>query len=224
MRIRLKRLFVWNFRPAPLSIPTAMNLHQAARTLIAVSAIALLTPATQAAHGSETAGRRIAYACMGCHGNENYKNAYPKYSVPKLGGQSATYIVAALAEYDAGARWHPTMQGYAATLTEQDRVDLAAWFSSRSARAPGTATVGKLPETAAACTACHGTDGVGTLPENPTLAGQHADYLERTLNDYRLGKRTNPIMGTFAKALTRDDIRALAAYFSKQAGLTTPQL
>jgi cytochrome c553 len=64
---------------------------------------------------------------------------------------------------------------------------------------------------------------VGTLPENPTLAGQHADYLAQALNDYRLGKRRNPIMGSFAGQLTRDDIQALAAYFSSQPGLATPQ-
>jgi cytochrome c553 len=160
---------------------------------------------------------------MGCHGIENYKNAYPKYSVPKLGGQSAAYIVAALAEYDAGARWHPTMRGMASTLSAQDRADLAAWFQGPQRARSGAQPVGTAPATAAACAACHGQDGVGTLPENPTLAGQHADYLAQALNDYRRGKRQNPIMGSFAGQLTRDDIQALAAYFSSQPGLATPK-
>jgi cytochrome c553 len=195
---------------------------RAFRTTIAALSLALFAHAVVAADAED--GRRLAYACMGCHGIENYKNAYPKYSVPKLGGQSAAYIVAALAEYDSGARWHPTMQGYAATLSERDRADLAAWFASQSVRKPGAKPVGKLPEAAAACTACHGTDGVGSIAENPTLAGQHVDYLEQTLNDYRISKRTNPVMGSFAKALTREEIRALSEYFSKQPGLTTPEL
>ena len=199
-----------------------MNTSRALLSVLAAMAFGLVASAAAAADAEN--GRKLAYACMGCHGIENYKNAYPKYSVPKLGGQSATYLVAALAEYDAGARWHPTMQGYAATLSEQDRADLAAWFAAQSARKPGAKAVGKLPEAAAACTACHGTDGVGNIAENPTLAGQHADYLEQTLNDYRLGKRKNPIMGTFAKALTREEIRALSEYFSQQPGLTTPVL
>lgn len=199
-----------------------MNTSRALVSVLASIAFGLVASAAAAADAEK--GRKLAYSCMGCHGIENYKNAYPKYSVPKLGGQSATYIVAALAEYDAGARWHPTMQGYAATLSKQDRADLAAWFAAQSARKPGAKPVGKLPEAAAACTACHGTDGVGNIAENPTLAGQHADYLEQTLNDYRLGKRTNPIMGTFARQLTRDDIKALADYFSRQPGLSTPQL
>ncbi len=203
-------------------MPTAMDARPAARSLAAI--LALFAAVHVAAAADAENGRKLAYACMGCHGIEHYKNAYPKYSVPKLGGQSAEYIVAALAEYDSKARWHPTMQGYAASLTAEDRADIAAWFASLSKREPGTKTVGTPPATAAACTACHGSDGFGTLPENPTLAGQHADYLAQALDDYRLGKRKNPIMGTFAQQLTREDMQALAAYFSKQKGLTTPAL
>jgi cytochrome c553 len=201
-----------------------MNSPRVVRSLIAAFVVALLAPTVQSADGRIEAGRKLAYACLGCHGIENYKNAYPKYSVPKLGGQSPEYLVAALAEYDAKLRWHPTMQGYAASLSTQDRADLAAWFASLPLRKPGAKPVGALPAAAAACTACHDTNGLGTIAENPTLAGQHADYLARALDDYRLGKRQNPIMGSFAKALTRDEIRALADYFSKQPGLTTPEL
>jgi len=200
-----------------------MRFDHAGRALFAAFAL-LLTAPVLADDGDAERGRKLAYTCMGCHGIENYKNAYPKYSVPKLAGQSAIYIAAALAEYEAGARWHPTMKGLASTLSAQDRADLAAWFQGPERAKSGPKPVGTMPATAAACTACHGQDGFGTLPENPTLAGQHADYLAQALNDYRLGKRQNPIMGTFASQLTRDDIHALAAYFSKQPGLSTPQL
>ena len=81
-----------------------------------------------------------------------------------------------------------------------------------------------MPAAAAPCTACHGQNGIGTLPENPTLAGQHADYLAQALNDYRHGKRQNPIMGTFASQLSPDDIQAITAYFAQQQGLATPRL
>ena len=74
------------------------------------------------------------------------------------------------------------------------------------------------------CTACHGKDGRGTMDEYPDLAGQHADYLAQALNDYRLGKRKSAIMQPFVQQLTRDDIEALASYFSKQPGLETPSL
>jgi cytochrome c553 len=200
-----------------------MQLHQAGRTLIAAAALALASPLALA-DGDAARGAKLAYTCMGCHGIEHYKNAYPKYSVPKLGGQSAAYIAAALANYQAGARWHPTMTGLASALSEQDRADLGAYFSGFASVKPAAQPAGTAPAAAATCAACHGADGVGTLPENPTLAGQHADYLAQALNDYRRGKRKNPIMSGFAAQLTPADIQAITAYFSRQPGLVTPKL
>lgn len=199
-----------------------MKTHAAGKTLIATIALALL-PAVALADAATERGAKLAYSCMGCHGIENYKNAYPKYSVPKLGGQNMAYMMAALQEYQSGARWHPTMQGQANALDAQDRADLAAWFTASAPIKSGAKQVGTPPATAAACSACHGSDGIGTLDEYPNLAGQHADYLAQALNDYRLGKRRNPIMGTFAQQLTREDIDALAKYYSKQPGLSTPK-
>jgi cytochrome c553 len=213
----------WNFRPAPLSIPTAMKIHAVGKSLFTVLALILMAPAAPADESAER-GRRLAYTCMGCHGIENYKNAYPKYSVPKLGGQNTAYMMVALEEYASGARWHPTMKGQANTLTAQERADLAAWFNSTAPIPSGGKQVGTPPAAAGACGACHGSDGLGTLDEYPDLAGQHADYLAQALNDYRLGKRQNPIMSAFAQQLTREDIEALSAYFSQQPGLSTPTL
>lgn len=200
-----------------------MKMQRTRKTLIAAIAFVLLAPAARADE-SAARGQKLAYTCMGCHGIENYKNAYPKYSVPKLGGQNTAYIVAALAQYQAGARWHPTMKGLASTLSAQDRADLAAWFTSTAPIPAGGKQVGTPPATAAACGACHGSDGLGTLDEYPNLAGQHADYLAQALNDYRLGKRRNPVMSPFAQQLTREDIAALAEYFAGQPGLSTPRL
>jgi cytochrome c553 len=169
-------------------------------------------------------GRKLVYACIGCHGVENSKNAYPKYSVPKLGGQNEAYIVAALEQYSAGNRWHPTMRGYATTLTPEERADIAAYFASVGNEAAKRNPDASPPEKAQACVACHGQDGRGTTDEYPDIGGQHPDYLEQALNDYRLGKRKNPIMLPFAQQLSREDIAALAAYFADQPGLVTPRL
>ena len=204
-------------------MPIPMTRALSLRSLLAAVALVLAAQAALADAGDAERGRKLAYTCMGCHGIEHYKNAYPKYSVPKLGGQSAAYIAAALAEYRAGGRWHPTMKGQAMSLSDQDRADIGAWFAA-FAKKPAFAPKGPLPDQAMGCTACHGQDGYGTVPENPTLAGQHADYLEQALNDYRRGKRKNPVMNTFASQLTPDDIRAIAAYFASQPGLKTPQL
>lgn len=199
-----------------------MQMDHAGRTILA-ALVLLFATAAAADDGNAERGGKLAYTCMGCHGIENYKNAYPKYSVPKLGGQSAVYIAAALAEYQAGTRSHPTMKGIANTLSAQDYADLAAWFQGPERAQSGAKPVGTAPKAAAPCTACHGQNGIGTLPENPTLAGQHADYLAQALNDYRRGKRRNPIMGTFASQLSPDDIQAITAYFAQQQGLATPK-
>lgn len=79
--------------------------------------------------GDPAAGERKAWTCAGCHGIPGWRNAYPAYHVPKLGGQHAAYIVAALRAYQSGERAHATMHAIAAGLSEQDMADLAAYFS-----------------------------------------------------------------------------------------------
>ena len=195
-------------------------MNRLANSLIAATALALASLSAQA-DGDAARGAKLAYTCLGCHGIENARNAYPKYSVPKLGGQNEAYIVAALEEYETGARWHPTMRGFAAGLTDQDRADLAAYFNAEAPEIVSAEPVGTPPEKAAPCVACHGQNGVGTLDEYPTLTGQHADYIAQALNDYRLGKRQNPLMQPFAQQLSREDILALAEFFSAQKGLVT---
>jgi cytochrome c553 len=174
------------------------------------------------ADGDAAHGRELAYTCLGCHGIEHYKNAYPKYSVPKLGGQNEAYLVAALAQYRAGNRWHPTMQGFASTLTDAERADLASYFASVEPAKSDAEPLGTPPENAETCVACHGRNGAGTTDDYPDIGGQHADYLAQALNDYRLGKRKSPIMQPFAQQLSREEIAALSAFFSKQSGLVTP--
>lgn len=198
------------------SKPAAIGLTAAAL------AVALFAATQARAEGDPERGRRLAYTCHGCHGIENYKNAYPNYSVPMLGGQYASYLVAALDEYDAGARWHPTMRGLAATLSRQDKADIAAFFEGAQPAKPSGEIVGTPPDAARTCVACHGQDGFGVTPGYPTLAGQHADYLRQALRDYRSGKRQNAIMSGFAAQLSDADIAALAEHFSRQQGLYTP--
>lgn len=190
--------------------------------LATVAAVAsLFVPVVAGAAGNAERGKKLAYTCLGCHGIENYKNAYPNYNVPRLGGQSETYIVAALKEYQSKARWHPTMQGQAASMSEQDMADVGAYFQGPKRATSGGKVVGTPPAAAAVCAACHGPDGVGVTPDYPTLAGQHADYLEQALNAYRNGKRQNAIMAGFAPQLKPEEIKELAAFFSKQPGVYT---
>lgn len=89
------------------------------------------TPAAASASaGDASRGKSLTYTCRGCHGLTGYKNAYPSYHVPKIGGQSETYLRNALNEYRNGNRQHPTMQAQAESFSEQDINDIAAYLSS----------------------------------------------------------------------------------------------
>jgi cytochrome c553 len=170
-----------------------------------------------AAAGDAAHGAKLGYTCFGCHGIPDYRNAYPDYHVPKIGGQHAAYLVAALGEYRAGARQHPTMAGQAASMSEQDARDLAAYFSTASPVKSGSGGGGMPPTAGMTCVACHGRDGVGITADYPTLAGQHADYIEQALKAYRKGTRQNAVMNGMAAQLKDEDIHALAAYFAAQS-------
>ena len=82
------------------------------------------------------------------------------------------------------------------------------------ARAAGDIDAGKTKS--APCAACHGPDGNSPSSAFPIIAGQYADYLVRALEDYKTGKRKNPIMAGFAAALSEQDREDLAAYFASQ--------
>lgn len=75
------------------------------------------------------AGRDKSFTCTGCHSSPGYRNAYPGYTVPKLGGQQADYLEAALKAYRSGDRQHSTMHAQIAQLSDQDIADIAEYFS-----------------------------------------------------------------------------------------------
>ncbi|TAM45892.1 MAG: cytochrome c [Gammaproteobacteria bacterium] len=101
-------------------------------TAILVFSLAPVAIATAQSPGDPAAGQNKARLCNGCHAIPGYRNAYPAYRVPKLGGQHAEYISAALKAYQTGQRSHPTMHAIAATLGDQDIADLAAYFSGKT--------------------------------------------------------------------------------------------
>lgn len=174
------------------------------------------------AEGDAAAGEVLAYTCLGCHGVDGYRNAYPSYRVPKLGGQQAAYLVAAIKGYREGTRAHRTMAAHATSLTDQQVEDVAAYLSSQSADAvEAGGSVAPSLEEAATCVACHGQNGISLSPSWPTLAGQHEDYLEHALNQYRDGTRKNAVMAAIAATLTDEDVELLARYYSRLSGLET---
>lgn len=192
------------------------------KTKFALTAALLLFSSAASAEPDAAAGAAIGYSCLGCHGIEGYRNAYPSYRVPKLGGQQAGYLEIALRGYRDGMREHPTMVAQAASLTDQQITDVAAFLASL-----GSDTVeaggGTAPafDKAATCVACHGQNGIGLSPSWPTLAGQHEEYLVHALQQYRDGGRTDPVMMPQAAQLSDQDIELLAKYYSSLEGLET---
>tara|TARA_B100000686_G_scaffold353619_1_gene459962 strand:- start:1515 stop:1838 length:324 start_codon:yes stop_codon:yes gene_type:complete len=92
----------------------------------------LVISGTAQAEGDAAKGKSNTQMCVGCHGIDGYRTAFPKvYNVPKIGGQHPAYIVKALQAYKTGARSHPTMKAIAADLTQQEMEDLAAYYAGK---------------------------------------------------------------------------------------------
>ena len=116
--------------PAATTEPATATEAAPAAPAAQAAAPAPAAAAPAAAKGDAARGKGLTYTCRGCHGIEGYKNAYPSYKVPKIGGQSQAYLNAALTEYRNGNRKHPTMQAQAQSFSEQDIADIAAYLSS----------------------------------------------------------------------------------------------
>src|SRR5262245_19504127 len=151
---------------AQVALAVTAALPQIAAAQDASAAPAAAAAPAPAGPGNIDRGKAISYTCLGCHGVPGYKNAYPNYSVPKLEGQHAEYIVIALQAYRSGERSHVTMHSQASTLTDQDMRDIAAFFSGKPL-APNAAASTKAPDAAQVCVACHGQDGVGITAQSP---------------------------------------------------------
>ena len=104
-----------------------MNMRD---VILAAAAAALALPMSALAQGDPAAGKQKTTMCSGCHGIPGYKSVFPAvYSVPKLGGQHAAYLVKALQAYKSGERSHPSMRAIAAGLSDADMADLAAYYA-----------------------------------------------------------------------------------------------
>jgi len=187
---------------------------------LGVTALSSVQMTVQAANVE--AGRDAFETCRGCHTSPAASNVYPTYYVPKVGGQVAAYTVAALNAYKTSNRPHRTMMANTYDLSERTIEDIAAYLAtatgSKKANADGgNAKKGK--KLAASCMACHN-DDTSEGATNPRLAGQHANYLEKAMQEYQSGDRKNALMQSMVQGLSEDDIKDIAAYFVAQKGLT----
>jgi cytochrome c553 len=102
--------------------------------LLALAGCASVAAAADAA-GNPQVPRNKLEQCIGCHGIPDYKGTFPEvYRVPMIGGQSAKYIEAALTAYRKGDRKHPSMNGIAKSLSDQEITALAAFYSQQGSK------------------------------------------------------------------------------------------
>lgn len=200
---------------------TAKNLFV---TTLAAIVISAFSPHSAQADDGVKPGEVLAVTCLGCHGIAGYRNAYPSFRVPKIGGQKAGYIELALKAYRAGTRAHPTMKAQAEPMTDEEIADLAVYFQGETMAVDNVTreTIAGV-DAAQTCLACHGAGVEGVVPTPPTLSGQEESYLVYALNEYRSGARANNIMTAFAAALSDEDIAAIAKIWSREKGLYTPE-
>jgi len=197
-----------------------------------VAALAASLCGVQAAHAQDAQrGSHKVAMCQGCHQIEGYQADFPMvYKVPRISGQDAQYLAAALTEYRQGDRKFPTMRAVAAALSDQDIADISAYYSQLGK--PSQAVPKTLEEPvppalqakAAACQGCHGqnfsTPTAGTIPR---LAGQYADYLFQAYRAYGVEGnahfgRANAMMNPMSKMLTDAEAREFTAWLADLPG------
>lgn len=162
--------------------------------------------------------------CVACHAADG-NSTTPEN--PKLAGQHPEYLVKQLREFKSGKRSNAIMSGFAATLSDDDMRNIAAWLSGQVAKT-GAATDkdlvrlgeriyrgGIADRQIAACAGCHSPNGAGIPAQYPALSGQHAGYTEAQLKAFRDGARVNNAQMTGVAAKMNDrEIKAVADYIA----------
>jgi cytochrome c553 len=162
--------------------------------------------------------------CVACHTADGSRGAPAN---PIIAGQHPEYIAKQLAEFKAGKRQNPVMQGMAAPLSEDDIRNVSAFYASKQAKAgfaKNKDTVargekiyrgGIAGKAVPACAGCHSPNGAGLPSQYPRLAGQHGDYIDAQMKAFRDGKRANsPMMKAIAANMSDAEIAAVSDYIA----------
>lgn len=193
--------------------------------LAATSAFANAPAAAPAHKGDPKAAETIVnQVCAGCHAVDGNSAAAAN---PKLAGLNSEYLYKQLTQFKSGDRKNAVMSGMVANLSEQDMLNLAAYYSAQQPK-PATSKDQALAllgqkiyrggvqgAGVPACASCHGPQGQGIPVQFPRLAGQHSDYIYSQLNAFRVGARANDgakMMRTIAAKMTDADMKAVASY------------
>jgi cytochrome c553 len=194
-----------------------------ASLLIAVPVVA----ATEAESSSPDLAKGQAIStqvCAACHTADGSRGAPVN---PIIAGQHPEYLVKQLTEFKSGKRENAIMKGMASPLSEDDMINVAAFYASKQAK-PGFAknkdTIrlgekiyrgGILERKVPACSGCHSPTGIGIPAQFPRLSGQHSDYTEAQLIAFRSGARVNSAqMMAIAAQMSDREIKAVADYIA----------
>jgi cytochrome c553 len=215
-----------------LGVAFATGIASAQAPAAQAGASAAQAPAAAPAAGAKSVEAKVAM-CLGCHSIPGYQASFPEvHHVPMISGQGAKYIAAALTAYRNGDRKHPTMRGIAASLSDQDINDIAAYYSAQGKQGSDKLSrdpAGKVAELfqKGNCVSCHGANLSKPIdPSYPKIAGQHADYLFVALKQYKAENnavvgRSNGVMGAIAKQFSNAELKDLAKYVGSLEGELT---
>ena len=204
-------------------------------TLLVLGLAALPAWLQAATSGDAARGKAAAAACVACHqGDGSGKNNPNGESWPQLSGLDAGYIAKQLHDYKSGARENATMKPFAMMLSDQQIADVSQYYSEMTPkqgqgghdasdamlqRGRILAERGDWSDYIVSCKSCHGPDNQGVGEVFPGIAGQHVGYIEAQLEAWQAGTRKNDpqdLMGTIARKMSNDDIRAVAAWLASQ--------
>jgi len=160
------------------------------------------------------AGRAAAATCSGCHGESGVSKTP---GMPNLAGLDPKYLVSAMKAYQSGRRKNELMKSMIAAHSEADMNNIALFYALQQASPSQTPAIGDKAAghaAAAACSGCHGEDGVSTNPTTPSLAGQDAEYLAAAVRGYKDGSRSDETMNGLAATLDGSAIKNLPAYYA----------
>lgn len=160
-------------------------------------------------------GRKVAGMCRTCHGLDGYARVP---IAPHIGGEPADYLAEQLRAFKTGTRAHEMMTVVAASLSEQQIVDVSTWYAAHQVTATLPAGV-SADDAPALCVGCHGADGISLYEDAPNLAAETNIYIDTQLKAYRRGQRTHAIMSDIAADLTDAEIREVANWYAA-IGLT----
>jgi cytochrome c553 len=211
-----------------LSMLKPRHLILAFAALFAVSNVAT---AEGPGHKIVTQGNgKGATACVACHGANGEGQAQAGY--PKLAGLNQAYLAKQLHDFSSNSRKNPIMDKIAKALTKKEIKAVTAYYAAQTPPSKqdkatadsGIMEVGKdlamngnWPNDVPSCFACHGISAQGVGSTFPTLAGQHAKYIENQLQAWKSGQRHNDpngLMEGIAKRLDHDQVMAVSAYLA----------